>query len=41
VPSAESVPNPHEDEAVVFKVFFDAGLRLPPHRVLLDILPKF
>jgi hypothetical protein len=40
-PSAESIPVPHEDEAVVFKDFFIVGLRTPPHPVLLDILPKF
>jgi hypothetical protein len=38
---AESIPNPHENEAVVFKYFFVAGLRMPPHPVLLDILRMF
>jgi hypothetical protein len=37
----ESAPNPQEDEVVVFKDFFVAGLRIPPHLVLLDILHKF
>jgi hypothetical protein len=41
VPSAESVLDPLENEAVVFKDFFGAGLRMPPHLVLLDILRKF
>jgi hypothetical protein len=40
-PGAESVPNPHENEALVFKDFFTAGLHMPPHPVLLDILHKF
>jgi hypothetical protein len=40
-PSAESIPDPHENEAVVFKDFFPAGLCMPPHPVLLDILCKF
>jgi hypothetical protein len=38
---AESVLVPHENEAVVFKVFFTAGLCMPPHPVLLDILCMF
>jgi hypothetical protein len=40
-PGAELVPDPHENEAVVFEDFFPAGLRMPPHPVLLDILRKF
>jgi hypothetical protein len=40
-PGAEYVPDPHENEAVVFEGFFVAGLRMPPHPVLLDILRKF
>jgi hypothetical protein len=35
------VPNPRPDEAVVFEDFFVAGLHMPPHLVLLDILRKF
>jgi hypothetical protein len=30
-PGAESVPDPHENEAVVFEDFFAAGLRMPSH----------
>jgi hypothetical protein len=37
----ESVLDPHENEAVVFKDFFAAGLRMPPHPILLDVLHKF
>jgi hypothetical protein len=37
----ESVPVPNKDEAVVFEDFFAAGLHIPPHPVLLDILRKF
>jgi hypothetical protein len=40
-PGIESVPAPREDEAVVFEDFFIAGLRIPPHPVLLSILHKF
>jgi hypothetical protein len=37
----ETVPEPHPDELVVFEEFFRAGLRMPPHPVLTDILLKF
>jgi hypothetical protein len=37
----ESVPDPKENEAIVFKDFFIAGLHIPLHPVLLDILQKF
>jgi hypothetical protein len=40
-PSTESVPDPQENEVVVFEDFFAAGLRIPPHPILLDILHKF
>jgi hypothetical protein len=40
-PGAESIPNPHEDEAVVVEDFSATSLRMPPHPVLLDILCKF
>jgi hypothetical protein len=36
----ESVLDPKENEAIVFKDFFVAGLCIPPHPVLLDILQK-
>jgi hypothetical protein len=37
----ETVPEPNGDEVVVFVEFFTAGLRMPPHPVLSDILLKF
>jgi hypothetical protein len=37
-PSVESIPNPRANEAVVFEDVFMAGLRMPPHLVLVDIL---
>jgi hypothetical protein len=40
-PSAESVPDPRANEAAVFEDFFIAGLHMPPHPVLVDILRKF
>jgi hypothetical protein len=40
-PNIESVLAPNEDEAVVFKDFFAAGLHIPPHPMLWDILRKF
>jgi hypothetical protein len=39
-PGAKSVPDPHENEEVVFKDFFAAGLRMPPHPAYLDILHR-
>jgi hypothetical protein len=40
VPGAEEVPEP-EDELVVFEAFFAAGLRLPAHRFVGEVLRKF
>jgi hypothetical protein len=40
VPGAEEVPEP-EGELVVFEAFFIAGLRLPAHRFVSEVLRKF
>ena len=40
VPGAEEIPEP-EDELVVFEAFFTAGLRLPAHRFVVEVLRKF
>jgi hypothetical protein len=37
----DSVPNPKENEVVVFEDFFTAGLRIPPHPIFWEILHKF
>jgi hypothetical protein len=37
----ETVPEPHEDEAMLFEEFCTARLRMPPHPVLTDILLKY
>jgi hypothetical protein len=37
----ETVLEPQPDKAVVFEEFFNAGLRMPSHPVLADILLKF
>jgi hypothetical protein len=37
----EVIPEPADDEVVVFEEFFVAGLRIPPQPVLTDILLKF
>jgi hypothetical protein len=37
-PGEETIPEPNPNEAVVFEEFFTAGLRMPPHLVLSDIL---
>jgi hypothetical protein len=40
VPGAEEVPEP-EGELVVFEAFFTAGLRLPAHRFMAEVLQRF
>jgi hypothetical protein len=40
-PREETVPEPENDEAIVFEEFFIAGLRMPLHPVLAVILLKF
>ena len=40
VPGTEEVPEP-EGELVVFEAFFAAGLRLPAHRFVGEVLRKF
>jgi hypothetical protein len=40
VPGAEEVPEP-EGELVVFEAFFIAGLRLPTHHFVSEVLQKF
>jgi hypothetical protein len=39
--NVETVPEPEDNEVIVFEEFFSAGLRMPPHLVLVDILLKF
>jgi hypothetical protein len=41
VPGSEIVSEPRANEVVVFEDFFIAGLRLPPHPMLTNILQKF
>jgi hypothetical protein len=40
VPGAEEIPEP-EGELVVFEAFFIAGLRLPTHRFMAEVLQRF
>jgi hypothetical protein len=40
-PKVMPVPEPNIDEVVVFKDFFSAGLHMPPHQALADIMLKF
>jgi hypothetical protein len=40
VPGTEEVPEP-EGELVVFEAFFTAGLRLPVHRFVAEVLRRF
>ena len=39
VPGVEEVPEP-EGELVVFEAFFTAGLRLPAHRFVAEVLQR-
>jgi hypothetical protein len=40
ISGAEEIPEP-EGELVVFKAFFIAGLRLPAHRFVVEVLQRF
>jgi hypothetical protein len=40
VPGAEEVPE-LEGELVIFEAFFTAGLRLPAHRFVVEVLRRF
>jgi hypothetical protein len=40
IPGAEEVPKP-EGELIVFEAFFTAGLRLPAHRFVAEVLQRF
>jgi hypothetical protein len=40
VPGAEEIPKP-EGEIVVFEAFFIAGLRLPAHRFVAEVLQRY
>jgi hypothetical protein len=37
----ETIPIPENDEVVVFKSFFNAGLRFPLHGMIVDVLENF
>jgi hypothetical protein len=37
----ETIPKPKDDEVVVFKSFFKAGLRFPLHGMIAEVLEKF
>jgi hypothetical protein len=40
-PGVETVPEPNADDAMVYKDFYVAGLCMPPHPALSDILLHF
>jgi hypothetical protein len=40
-PGAETMPEHDNDEAIVYEDFFVAGLRMPPHLALANILMHF
>jgi hypothetical protein len=37
----ETIPKPENDEVIVFKSFFKAGLRFPLHGMIADVLENF
>jgi hypothetical protein len=37
----ETIPKPEDDEVVVFKSFFKAGLRFPLHGMIAEVLENF
>jgi hypothetical protein len=37
----ETIPEPKEDEVVVFKSFFRAGLQFPLYEMIGEVLKKF
>jgi hypothetical protein len=37
----ETVPDPYDEEVVVFKEFFYAALRFPPHPLVVGVLKRF
>lgn len=37
----EATPDPHDDEVVVFKEFFETRLRWPPHPLVIGSLRRF
>jgi hypothetical protein len=40
-PEEEVIPQPSDDEAMVFEEFFIARLQMPPQPALVDIIHKF
>jgi hypothetical protein len=40
-PREETMPEPRDDDVVLFEEFFTAGLRMPLHPVLAAILLKY
>ena len=37
----ETIPDPEDDEVIVLKEFFEAGLRFPPHPLMIGVLKRF
>ena len=37
----EVVLDPHDDEIIVYKELFLAGLRFPPHHLIVGVLKRF
>jgi hypothetical protein len=37
----ETIPKPEDDEVIVYRSFFKAGLRFPLHGMIVDVLENF
>jgi hypothetical protein len=37
----ETFPDPEDDEVIIFKEFFEAGLRFSPHPLVIGVLKRF
>ena len=36
----ETIPNPKDDEVIIFKEFFEARLRFSPHPLVIGVLKE-
>ena len=41
MPEGKVVPDSHDDKVVVYREFFMAGLRFPPHPLMIGVLKRF
>ena len=41
LPNGETILDPHDDEVVIYREFFMAGLRFSPHPLVIGVLKRF